>query len=422
MMMQYIYYGALQKRRERILRLQAERRQRRRHQHPPRTQPIEAAPANPTTSRSDSILRPAAAAQNQQPSGGSNSHPMLRQPPNGKQESCHAAGHPAATPQQVGQQLPGSCAAAATRSRSELPSQLPGAAQAPMRPAAVLLSLGALAMVASVALLSTGGPGSTHAVAGTMGSRAMLASPQSLAAMQAAASGAGGGGQAASSALEGPTAAGGVQRPGGGGGGAPSARAASFGPRAAVFDAPDDWMKVAGTFLGWVSSVLYLSSRVSQVRGWCGTLPGVARLRAEVEAPRAGCLERPAPPACWCPPAHVACAVAPACPAPQILKNRSRQDTEGLAVAMFMVAVSANFCTGTGIILRTFSWQELQDQAPWIVGSLGTIMLDLTILAQSRRYAALHAAGGGGGGGGARSHARPQDDDGDGSDQPLLMV
>ncbi len=111
----------------------------------------------------------------------------------------------------------------------------------------------------------------------------------------------------------------------------------SGGMHAAVGSAdadPDiDWMQLAGTALGWCSSVLYLMSRVSQ-----------------------------------------------------IVRNAQRKDTEGLAVTMFMCAVSANLCTGCSIVLRTFDWQQLMQQAPWLVGSLGTIALDMAILSQSYRY------------------------------------
>ena len=117
------------------------------------------------------------------------------------------------------------------------------------------------------------------------------------------------------------------------------------------------WMVAVGTFLGWVSSVLYLASRVSQ-----------------------------------------------------IYKNYSRRSAEGLALAMFAMAAAANMCTGAGILLRTFTLQELADQGPWLAGSLGTITLDMVILAQSLKYGnkAQHHAGGAPGGGGAGGDAQQQ--------------
>uniref|UniRef100_A0A383VI65 Uncharacterized protein n=1 Tax=Tetradesmus obliquus TaxID=3088 RepID=A0A383VI65_TETOB len=115
---------------------------------------------------------------------------------------------------------------------------------------------------------------------------------------------------------------------------------------------------MVGTALGYCSSVLYLCSRVSQ-----------------------------------------------------IYKNYCRQSSEGLALAMFMMAVCANLCTGTGIIMRTFTVRELMEQLPWIIGTLGTISLDMVILWQSLRYAskahlARHATAGGGADGGSSEEQR----------------
>jgi uncharacterized protein with PQ loop repeat len=88
-----------------------------------------------------------------------------------------------------------------------------------------------------------------------------------------------------------------------------------------------------GTGLGYIASILYLCSRVSQIH-----------------------------------------------------KNYTRKSSEGLALVMFMMAVCANLCTGSSIIVRTFTWVELKEQLPWIIGSLGTISLDMVILWQSNMY------------------------------------
>jgi uncharacterized protein with PQ loop repeat len=98
-------------------------------------------------------------------------------------------------------------------------------------------------------------------------------------------------------------------------------------------DEQHDWSFIVGTGLGYVASILYLCSRVSQIH-----------------------------------------------------KNYTRKSSEGLALVMFIMAVCANLCTGTSIILRTFTWQELKEQLPWIIGSLGTISLDMIILWQSSVY------------------------------------
>jgi uncharacterized protein with PQ loop repeat len=95
---------------------------------------------------------------------------------------------------------------------------------------------------------------------------------------------------------------------------------------------------VAGTALGYLSSVLYLMSRISQ-----------------------------------------------------LLKTYKRKSAEGLSMAMFTCAVAANLCTGTGIIMRTYDMEQLMQQVPWIIGSLGTITLDMAILAQARMYSKRQA-------------------------------
>jgi uncharacterized protein with PQ loop repeat len=96
----------------------------------------------------------------------------------------------------------------------------------------------------------------------------------------------------------------------------------------------EDVAYIVGTSFGYASSVLYLCSRVSQIH-----------------------------------------------------KNYSRKSAEGLALTMFMMAVCANLCTGCGILLRSFTWEQLKQQTPWVIGTLGTISLDMIILWQSQTYA-----------------------------------
>ncbi len=89
--------------------------------------------------------------------------------------------------------------------------------------------------------------------------------------------------------------------------------------------------RLLGVVLGWASSVFYLGSRVSQ-----------------------------------------------------ICKNISRRSAEGLSLAMFGCAICANITYGLGILLRTYSWHYLRASLPWILGSLGTVALDLCIFCQAR--------------------------------------
>lgn len=49
---------------------------------------------------------------------------------------------------------------------------------------------------------------------------------------------------------------------------------------------------------------------------------------------------------------------------------------------MFACAITANVCYALGILIRAYSWQAVRSSAPWILGSLGTVSLDLIIFTQ----------------------------------------
>lgn len=49
---------------------------------------------------------------------------------------------------------------------------------------------------------------------------------------------------------------------------------------------------------------------------------------------------------------------------------------------MFACAITANVCYGLGILIRAYSWDVIYSSAPWILGSLGTVSLDIVIFAQ----------------------------------------
>ncbi|XP_073387219.1 uncharacterized protein [Physcomitrium patens] len=91
------------------------------------------------------------------------------------------------------------------------------------------------------------------------------------------------------------------------------------------------WMRNSGTLIGWASASLYLGSRISQV-----------------------------------------------------VKNADRGSAEGLSLGMVLCAISANLAYGVSVFMRLSSWQEFVAKAPWIVGSLGTVSLDIILLLQSR--------------------------------------
>ncbi len=66
----------------------------------------------------------------------------------------------------------------------------------------------------------------------------------------------------------------------------------------------------------------------------------------------------------------------------QIVRNWRRHSAEGLSLAMFGCAIAANVTYGSGILLRTYTWAELRASTPWILGSLGTVSLDVLIFCQ----------------------------------------
>eukprot|EP00732_Lithocolla_globosa_P001794 Lithocolla_globosa_v1_NODE_986_length_2986_cov_12.865575.p1 type:complete len:323 gc:universal NODE_986_length_2986_cov_12.865575:1832-2800(+) len=75
---------------------------------------------------------------------------------------------------------------------------------------------------------------------------------------------------------------------------------------------------------------------------------------------------------------------------PQIIRNYRRQSVEGLALGMFFCAIMANTCYGLQIILR-FPEVDLKfwgATLPYIIGSMGTLVWDLTIFYQAWVYKA----------------------------------
>ena len=93
---------------------------------------------------------------------------------------------------------------------------------------------------------------------------------------------------------------------------------------------PQSYRLLVGTIIGYFSSVLYLISRISQ-----------------------------------------------------IFKNASRRSAEGLASSMFAFAMSANLFYGGSILVRSRSQEELASSLPWLIGSLGTVVLDAIIIFQA---------------------------------------
>lgn len=76
---------------------------------------------------------------------------------------------------------------------------------------------------------------------------------------------------------------------------------------------------------------------------------------------------------------------------PQILRNYQRQSVEGLAVIMFVITVLGNLFYGLSIIFR---WPKIDSHffeatLPYIIGSCGTVVFDITILAQAHFYKSI---------------------------------
>ena len=72
---------------------------------------------------------------------------------------------------------------------------------------------------------------------------------------------------------------------------------------------------------------------------------------------------------------------------PQIIKNFKRGKTEGVHPFTFLLAVVANFAYAASVLLskaeddHSYKYFVMQ-HLPWLLGSLGTVALDLTILLQ----------------------------------------
>ena len=98
------------------------------------------------------------------------------------------------------------------------------------------------------------------------------------------------------------------------------------------------WVHTLGMVLGWASSVLYICSRM-----------------------------------------------------PQVYRNAVRKSVEGLSWMMFTSAVMGNVTYGSSILLRLRSADDAVEKLPWLIGSLGTLAFDATILLQLRWYSKPHA-------------------------------
>ncbi|XP_060075673.1 lysosomal amino acid transporter 1 homolog [Ylistrum balloti] len=70
----------------------------------------------------------------------------------------------------------------------------------------------------------------------------------------------------------------------------------------------------------------------------------------------------------------------------QLYKNYKRKSTEGLSVMMFILAVLGNITYGLSILVRSLDGEYVLKHLPWLIGSLGVIFLDLSLLCQFKYY------------------------------------
>ncbi|KAL5014902.1 hypothetical protein ScPMuIL_009172 [Solemya velum] len=73
----------------------------------------------------------------------------------------------------------------------------------------------------------------------------------------------------------------------------------------------------------------------------------------------------------------------------QLWKNYKRQSTVGLSSLMFILAVLGNLTYGGAILVRSLDGVYIIRHIPWLVGSLGVIALDLSLLIQFKLYSRL---------------------------------
>jgi uncharacterized protein with PQ loop repeat len=73
---------------------------------------------------------------------------------------------------------------------------------------------------------------------------------------------------------------------------------------------------------------------------------------------------------------------------PQIITNYRHKSVQGLSIMLFVLTVAANISYGVAIITRLPEMNEqfFKGTLPYLIGSLGTLLFDLTILGQSFYY------------------------------------
>ncbi|KAL4930689.1 PQ-loop repeat-containing protein [Aspergillus undulatus] len=76
---------------------------------------------------------------------------------------------------------------------------------------------------------------------------------------------------------------------------------------------------------------------------------------------------------------------------PQIYKNYRDQSCEGLSLLFFILSLMGNLTYGAGILCHSTEKNYFITNLPWLIGSLGTMVEDVTIFVQFRLYAVTDA-------------------------------
>jgi len=71
---------------------------------------------------------------------------------------------------------------------------------------------------------------------------------------------------------------------------------------------------------------------------------------------------------------------------PQLIKNFRRKSTEGLSLLMFGMSILGNFLYGVSVLTNVDELHQWRLEMPFLLGSLGTMFLDITIFCQFQYY------------------------------------
>jgi len=71
---------------------------------------------------------------------------------------------------------------------------------------------------------------------------------------------------------------------------------------------------------------------------------------------------------------------------PQIIKNQKERSCEGLSLLFFMLSLLGNATYGAGILFHSLEKEYFLTNLPWLIGSLGTMVEDVTIFIQFRAF------------------------------------